>query len=217
MSTSEIVMLQILCVLRCLFILALVVLPIIILVNLFSSIASKRRKGILISVLSLLLVGVLGYLALGSFVVKPRIDIDSFRENKEQFLSLDLGYYEFEAEHVRGQIQVYHNDGSEDVFTDGIIKTYDLGNETNCSISWLRCPKDVRLSHLWQPESANGTILIQDDKKIIDIYYWYEDKNFATFFWFITNPEIIYKKEIVSQDISDNIIFESNWEDWLEE
>lgn len=206
MSTFEIILMWILVPFRFIVMLVSIITPIILLITLIYSIFKQRHKRVYLCMLGLLLSCGLVYLVFADVEVPARVNIESIETNKEVLLSLEYGNYEFDTGSVKGQLSVYEANEFESYEpTLDISKTYDIDQSTICAVSSVFCDKDDRLSHAFEPTISSGTILIESNKKIIEISYYYDYQNIAILLWPITNPEIVYRPQIDVGEILNTI------------
>lgn len=207
MSTLEIVLMWILIPFRFIVMGVSIITPIILLVTLIYSIFKQRHKRVYLCMLCLLVSFGLIYLVFADIEVPARVNIESIETNKEVILSLEYGDYEFDTGCVKGQLSVYEAkefESYEPILE--INKTYDIDESTICAVSSVFCDKDKRLSHAFEPTISSGTILIENNKKIIEISYYYDYQNIAILLWPITNPEIVYRPQIDVGEIVQSVV-----------
>ncbi len=141
---------------------------------------------------------VFAFVVFSSVKVSANINIESIENNMDTLLSTSDGFYEFETGYIQGMVSIGNESYTE---LDDDFEKHIINDDTVVYVSSLHCNKDYRLSHLFQPESSNGIVLIKSEDKIIEVDYWYNDKNIASIIWPVTNPEIIYRREVDFADI----------------
>lgn len=202
MSTSEIILTWVLIFFRFVFIIVSVVSPVILLSALIHSIFKQRHKRVYLCMFGILLSFAFIYLVFCDFTVPARVDITSIKNNKDTILSINSGEYEFDTGYIVGEMIVYDEKEFELYEpTTETSKVYDIDDTTICAISPVFCDKDDRVSHAFEPTISSGTILIENNKKLIEISYYYDYMNVVSLVWPITNPELLYRPEIDIVDI----------------
>lgn len=185
---------------RFIIIIAAVIIPILLLSLLIYSVFKQRYKRSRILIGGMLVSIVFVCLVFLDFRVPASIDIASLKQNKEEIISLKSGEYEFDAGYIFGYMYVY--DEKEFALyepTIEISEVYDVDDDTICSVSLVTCYKDERFSHAFFPMLSSGEILIENEKKIIEIYYCYD--NAMNPFCSITNPSLFYRQKIDFVDV----------------
>ena len=202
MSEFEVVLMGFLILLRVIVIVSAVSAPIILLVKMKSSIVVRSKKKTVLYVFGFLFSLMFLYSAFANIEVPARVDVESIKGQKDVLLSMEYGRYEFDTEYIEGRIYVNELNGFELCKrTETNNKIYEIDDDVICSVSSVLCEKDGRLSHIFEPTISSGTILIGSNNKAIEIYYFYNYENIASFIWPITNPEIFYRPKIDVGDI----------------
>ena len=199
MSEFEVVFMWILVPFRFIVVVFSIILPVILVVKMKSSIILRKYKRVCSYVLCFLLSLGFIYLVFGNIDVPARVDVESINTNKDVLLSIDYGNYEFDTGYIAGNMYVRETNGYN--IYEQKMKTYDIDDNTICTVSSVSCAKDARLSHAFEPTISRGIILIENNEKVLEINYRYNGTNISSVIWPITNPEITYRPKIDIADI----------------
>lgn len=191
-----------------------VVMPVVLLVIAVKSVNKRKKKNVCVCVIGLTLSLVFAYLVFADIKVPARVNVESIKTHQETLLSTESGYYEFDGKIINGSMRVSDLSGNSVPELDYAVdykkhKAYEIDESTMCYVTSVVCDKDDRISHLCEPLSSYGTIVIESEEKLIEIRYYYINSGVVDILWPISNPQTFYRPQIDVGDIVKDLGFEN--------